>query len=362
MKFEVLKDWRHEGYVKHKLSDILVLVMGAVICGITELADMMVFFENKKAFFLERFGIERYPSKPTLSRVLNMLSGDKIAEAVIGIMRASITELGDIIAVDGKSIRSTVKKGKPYSALQILTAYCTESGVVLGQETVSDKTNEIPVLREMLDNIDIKGKIITADALHCQKDTCEKILRCGGDYLLGLKGNQQTTFDDAKLFLEDKINADEIERYSTVEKNGGRIEERVCRKTGYVDWPLGQSKWEGIKSFFSVNRRITTATTTTDETNYYICSRDVPAKELLHITRQHWRIESMHWMLDVVWNEDSCGLLSENGHKTLNIFRKLALLAHKKYISTHQIKRSVKSNVLATLINDTLLFAIIQNL
>jgi predicted transposase YbfD/YdcC len=361
-RFAILEDWRHKSYVEHKLSDVLVLIFSAVICGICELADMMVFFENKKLLFLERFGIEKYPSKPTLSRILNMLCGEKVADITMNLMRESVSELGEIIAVDGKAIRSTIRKGPPHSALQILTAYCTESGVVLGQRAIDEKTNEIPVFREMLESIDIKGKIITADALHCQRDTCEKILSCEGDYLLGLKGNQQTTFDDVKLFLSDKINHDEIEEYTTKEKNGGRIEERICRKSGNVNWSLGNNEWPGIKSFFSVERRITVRDKRSEETTYYISSRDMTAKECLKTTRSHWLIESMHWMLDVVWDEDRCGIISENGHKTLNIFRKLALLAHKKYLSTQVKKRSVKSNVLAALINDELLCSVIKNL
>ena len=105
-----IEDKRHGGYVKHNLVDVLILVMGAVVCGITELCDMMVYFEEKIDFYREKFGIEEYPSKPTLSRILNMVNGDKVGEIIIKIMQENSENIGKIIAVDGKAIRSTSKK------------------------------------------------------------------------------------------------------------------------------------------------------------------------------------------------------------------------------------------------------------
>jgi hypothetical protein len=152
--------------------------MGAVICGITELADMMVYFDKKKDFYKEHFEISNYPSKPTLSRILNMVDGEAVGKVIVQIMRENANNLGGIIAVDGKAIRGTGKKNKAHSFLQILTAYATESGVTLSQKSIAyeDKTNEIPVFQSMLDGLDIKGKTITADAMHCQKDTCKLFL------------------------------------------------------------------------------------------------------------------------------------------------------------------------------------------
>ena len=159
----------------------------------------MVYIRNKSEFFSKNFGIQDIPSKPTVSRILRMIDGQQVAEIIIQIMREQIGESGDVIAVDGKAIRSTAKEGKVHSALQIITAYLTESGVVLGQEKIHEKTNEIPTFQEMLSYLNISGKIVTADAMHCQKETCQKIIVRGGDYLFGLKENQKTLHDDVKL-------------------------------------------------------------------------------------------------------------------------------------------------------------------
>jgi predicted transposase YbfD/YdcC len=364
VKFAVIDDYRHSGYIKHKLADVLTLIMGAVISGITELADMMVYFENKIGFFKEHFGIEQYPSKPTISRILNMIDGEAVGTQIIEIMRESVVELGNIIAVDGKAIRSTSKKGKSHSALQMLTAYVTSNGVVLGQEAIlhEDKTNEIPVFQNMLDNLDVKGKTITADAMHCQKVTCAKIIDKGGDYLFGLKGNQSNMLGDVELYLGDPINNTDIASYETLEKNGGRIEKRICSVSGDVTWIHNLDEWRGLQSIFSIKRVTEALGKTTEETSYYISSLPPDPKKLLETTREHWKIESMHWMLDVVWHEDECGLLSDNGHKSLNAFRKLALLAHKKFVAVMKKKRSIKGNVLAAALNDDVLLAVIDSL
>lgn len=363
-KFSCIEDTRHAGYVEHKLVDVLILVMGSVVSGMTELADMMVYFASKIDFYKEHFSIEKYPSKPTLSRILNMVDGDAVGQIIAQIMRENVGNIGEIIAVDGKAIRSTAKKGKAHSFLQILTAYATESGVTIGQQAISyeDKTNEIPVLQSMLDCLDVKGKTITADAMHCQKDTCVKIVKKGGNYIFGLKGNQGRLLEDVQLFFEDSINNAEIATFQTLEKNGGRIEKRVCRATDSVEWLPDLPFWAGLRTIFSVTRIITTEGKTTEEVGYYISSLACHPENLLAASRAHWKIESMHWMLDVVWGEDESGILSENGNKTINSLRKLALLAHKRYISGLVKKPSVKGNVLAALLNDSILLKVIKSL
>lgn len=295
---------------------------------------------------------------------MNMIDGDAVGLVITEIMRENAEKIGEIIAVDGKAIRSTGKKGKADSFLQILTVYATESGVSIGQSAISHeaKTNEIPVFQAMLDNLNVKEKTITADAMHCQKDTCEKIIKKGGNYIFGLKGNQGTLLENVQLFFEDAINNEEILSFQTLEKNGGRIEKRVCRATDNISWLPDLPLWAGLNSIISVTRTTTTKDKTTEETNYYISSLECNPEKLLSATRSHWKIEALHWLLDVVWSEDSSGILSENGHKTLNSFSKLAILAHKRFISGLNKKPSIKGNVLSALLNDNLLLQVIKSL
>ena len=359
-KFEIIEDTRHQSYVKHKLSHILMIVMCAVLCGLDELGDIVTFAENKAKFFKDNFGIEKIPSKPTISRVLSIIDGQKVAKVIIDIMKTEINESEKVIAVDGKAIRSTYKTDKPHSALQIITAYLTDSGVVLGQEKINEKTNEIPVIRQMLEYMNIKGKTITADALHCQKETCAKIIEKQGNYVLGLKENQKTLHDNIELYFKNEITNKYLETFTTTEKNGGRIEKRICYKISDLSWLEERSSWAGLKTVFSVKRIVSTANKTTEEISYYISSQDVSAKELLFLSREHWKIESMHWMLDVVLSEDKCLFWNENAHITLNILRKYALLLHKQYISNLSKNVSVKKNMLNCLINDTFILKVIS--
>lgn len=361
-KFSSIEDNRHPSYIEHNLADILIIIMSAVLCGLDGLADIMVHAQNRAKFFQSNFGIKQIPSKPTLSRVLNMMDGDAVAKVIIEIMKERADIVGNIIAVDGKAIRSTSKPGNPHSALQILTAYLTECCVVVGQKAIHDKTNEIPVFQAMLELLDIKGKTITGDAMHCQKETCGRIIASGGHYVFGLKENQKTLFDDAALFINDETNSENIEKFTAVQKSHGRIEKRICQKVTDISWLCGREEWIGLQSVFAVRRITIKSNKVTDETCYYITSTDATAEELLRIVREHWKIESMHWILDVVFSEDECGLLSENGHKTLNILRKLALLLHKNFIAKLHRKVSIKANLLNCLMSDDMLCRVLGSL
>ena len=364
-RFGEIEDYRHPSprVTKHPLWAVLTVIMCGVLSGLSRTDDIEIYAKKKAEFFRDTFGIEKIPSDSTMNRILNMSQAEKITAVIIGIMHEKATELGKIIAVDGKAIRQTARKGSPHSALQILTAYMTESAVVLGQEAIHEKTNEIPVFQEMLAYLDVKDKIITADAMHCQKETCERIINNGGSYVLGLKENQGSLYQDVKLFFEDTINADQIENcIAKLEKNGGRIEARSCRKAKDIDWLAQKSAWKGMTSVFAIRRVVTTKNKTTDETSYYITSVDASAERLMEITRSHWRIESMHWLLDVIFNEDECKILSETGQKNLNIMRKLALMLHKQYVSAlpQKTKPSLKNNMLAALLDDSLLVTLLS--
>ena len=359
--FALIEDPRHPGYVKHKLGDILTIVMCAVLCGMDKLCDIIAFAQNKTDFFKTHFTIEDIPSKPTFSRVLAAIDGQKVAETIISLMKEQLGTKGDVIAVDGKAIRSTVKTGNSRSTLQIITAYLTESGVVLGQEAIHEKTNEIPVLQQMLlSYLNVKGKTVTADAMHCQRDTCTLITEKGGDYVLGLKANQGALHDDVALYFRGIRNEEDVEEHISIEKNGGRIEERICRKLRSGEWLQERHAWPGLRTAFSVERNVTTPQNTTTETSYYITSADVSAKRLLEIAREHWRIESMHWSLDVVFSEDECRFSSKSAHICLNMLRKYALGLHKKFIADKSKKCSIKRHLVDCLLNEALLMDVIS--
>jgi predicted transposase YbfD/YdcC len=215
----------------------------------------------------------------------------------------------------------------------------------------------------MLEYLDIKGKIITADAMHCQKETCKKIINKKGDYAFGLKENQKSFYEDIELFFNDEQNRENIEIFKApIEKSHGRTELRICSKIKDISWLGNMRDWSGLKTIFSIRRICSDKYKTTDETNYYITSLSEPPEKLLKIVREHWKIESLHWMLDVLFSEDDCRLQSDEGQQSLNAFRKFAIFLHRNYLKSTGCKRSAKSNMLKCLINEKLLVSMIKNL
>ena len=359
--FATIEDPRHQGYVRHSLADILTMVMCSVMCGMSKLCEIVAFSENKADFFKRHFNIDKIPSKPTFSRVLSLVDGQKVAETIMAVMQDKFGLQGDVIAVDGKAIRSTSKDGKAHSSLQIITAYLTESGVVLGQKKINEKTNEIPALQEMLAYLNIKGKTITADAMHCQRDTCALITSKGGDYVLGLKGNQRNLLEDVELFFRETTDKAEVDVYTTQEKNGGRMEKRVCKRIVSGEWLQERHGWPGLKTAFCIERTVTKGKETKTETSYYITSSDKSTKFLMEVAREHWRIESMHWTLDVLFSEDESRFSSEGAHICLNALRKYVFKQHKQYIVAKGKKCSVKRHLMDCMWNERLLIDVITS-
>ena len=363
--FSDIEDTRCQCDVDHKLVNVLILVMCSVLCGIDELDKMVIFGREKLKFLNKYFSINMIPSKSTLTRIMNMINADIVAKKIIFIMLDLIGSDGKIVAIDGKTICSTAKKNSSREKLHLITAYLTNNGVTLGQLAVNEKTNEIPVLRDLLTLIDITGKIVTADAMHCQTETAAAIIDAGGDYALGLKGNQETFFNEVSTYIEDCI-ADqtiEVESAQTFEKNRDRIERRTCYKAPTLDWFENKDDWKGLTSVFAIHRKTTIKNETSEEMSFYISSLDESPERFLEIVREHWKIESMHYQLDVVFSEDDCRILSSNGQKAVSIFRKMALCLHKSYIENNvtKTKPSVAGNMFKALISTDHLLKIITS-
>ena len=365
MYFGIIEDPRCEVNVIHPLIDILKLTMVAVLCGMDELDKIVDYGENKKDFLEKEFNIKSIPSKATLTRVIATINPKLLSLGIVGILKTLIKDKVEQIMLDGKAIKSTDAIRTIETMMNIVTAY-TDTGISLGQITVNSKSNEIPAVRELIEMLNIEGTVVTADAMHCQKETAEIIVKNKGDYVLQLKANQKGFYEDVYAMFDDKyINEEdkecEYEIYKTKEKSHGRIETRTCYVLNEIEYFTDYiAEWKGLKKIFAVKREIEKNGKKTEEMSMYLSSKNTSAENLLSYTRKHWEIEGMHHILDVTYDEDRCKLLTKRAQENINIFRKMGISIHKNYLKNK--KQTVKSSMFNCLLNNNLLLEVIGNI
>ena len=330
--FEGIPDYRKGNAIRHKLADILMIGLLTIICNGDEYTAMVLFGETHEKIlreFLELpYGI---PSEDTFERVFSRLNPKVLASQFL----EWIDELKGIISVgiDGKTIRGSRSKGK--KAKHIVTAFASDLQLILGQLAIDEKSNEITAIPELLDMFCKKGLVITIDAMGTQVDIAARIIEKGADYVLALKGNQETLYEDVALFLDSEIITQSKETLRekgfyerTIEKGHGRIETRECYISPEIGWLSGAERWPGLKGVgVVVSKREEIGKEPAISRNYFIHSlKKATAAEILKIKRAHWAIENnLHWMLDVAFREDDARARLENAAENLNILRKQAL-------------------------------------
>lgn len=312
MHFQIIKDYRQESKVEHKLSDIILLTICGVLSG-HDGWDGIIDFGHARLDFLKRYGHFEagIPSADTLSRVMGMINPVALQRRFIAWMKDchTLTD-GEVIAIDGKTLRGSYDRSKGKGTIHMVNAFATANGMSIGQLKVDSKSNEITAIPKLLDLLDVKGCLITIDAMGCQKKIAQKILDKEADYLLAVKGNQgmlEQAFDD--YFRMDMLQDFDGSSYSTQEKSHGRIETRVALVNRGLS-VLGdiEHEWPGLKSMgivASIRQESAVATEQDVSTRYYICSKELEAQTLLEATRSHWGVEVMHWSLDTAFCEDN---------------------------------------------------------
>lgn len=331
-----IPDYRKGNAIQHKLTDILTIGLVCIICNGDAFAEMALFGETHEAIpreFLELpHGI---PSPDMFERVFAKLNPKILAihfQEYMHEMRALIKD-NATVAIDGKTIRRSKSSSK--KAVHVVTAFASDLQLVLGQLATDEKSNEITAIPKLLDLFCRKGMVITIDAMGTQTDIAKKIREKEGDYVLALKGNQETLLEDVSLYLkseiipQDKKALQEKGLYErTIEKGHGRIETRECYITSDISWLEGSERWAGLNGIgVIISKREETGKAPAVSYNYFIYSMpDAKASDLLRIKREHWAIENnLHWLLDVIFREDDARARTENSAENLNILRKQAL-------------------------------------
>lgn len=328
----IINDPRQQWKVEHKLSDILFLVIVAVIGGAEGWEEIEDFGVDHLEWLQQYGDFENgIPVHDTIARVMSMISAKQLQKSFAAWMRdCHIATEGEVIAIDGKSLRGTYSKGHRNGIIHMVSAFSAANKVVLGQVKTAEKSNEITAIPELLELLNIRGCLITIDAMGCQKAIARKVVSKEADYLLSVKSNQpslEAAFDN--YFKLEMLQREDGDTYSTKEQGHGRVETRLCLVNDDLS-VLGDIafEWPELKTMGIVAtiRQEKGQPATGITLRYYISSAQLTSKELLEASRAHWSIESqLHWRLDVGMREDECRIRREQAGENFAAIRHIAL-------------------------------------
>jgi predicted transposase YbfD/YdcC len=314
---------------RHALVEILFIAFVAVLCGAKSCVEMADFGRAKLAFFKQMLDLEHgIPSHDTFSTVFRMLDPKAFEASFRRFMAAFGASLAkpagpyDVIAIDGKALKRAYDAGKAHAPRMMVSAFAAEMRMTLSC-LAAENGDEVSAALELLGLIDLKGKIVTADALHCHRRMAEGVIARGGDYCLALKGNQDSLQSDAgACFLTMKKTCPAA---ATTERSRGRIETRRAVVVAAGD--LGDyHQFPGLKAFGRIESARRAAGKTQSEVRLFALSRKLAPAQLLRVARAHWAIENaLHWELDVVVGEDAARNRRDHGPQNLAVLRRLAL-------------------------------------
>lgn len=306
---KVVPDHRIPGMVTYPLDEVLLATLVGVVCGaddwegVEEVATGAL--DWLRGFLPFANGV---PTAQTLRKVFRLLDTQALQRGFAAWAASLRAPAREVIALDGKTLRGSKTSPDGKGALHVVSAYATEAGLVLAQRAVDGKSNEITAIPELLDMLNLKGAIVSIDAMGTQKAIARRIADKGADYVLALKGNQTSLHEDVELFFADPALTAPCAASAETDAGHGRIEERACRAAS-AEWLAERHpEWEGLRSIAAVTARRTDKKTGREslETRFYITSLAPEPKTILAATRAHWGVESFHWTLDVTFDEDRC--------------------------------------------------------
>ena len=325
--FAQLEDPRMNRTKKHRLSDILVLAICAVICGADGWVQIAKFGRCKLPWLRTFLDLPNgIPSHDTFGRVFALLDPQAFEECFIAwIAEVASASAGRLVAIDGKTLRRSLDAANGKAAIHMVSAWCQANHLVLGQLATDAKSNEITAIPKLLQLLDVEGAVVTIDAAGCQKKIAQQIVDQGGHYVLQLKGNQGGLHEETVELFDQCLRDDcyGIPHTTATTTNGGhgRVEQRRIWATSQIGWFAERNKWKNLRSLIRVEARRTIDGQTSCEQRYYISSlpADDPSRLLAYI-RGHWSVEnSLHWRLDVSFADDDRRI--RKGHAAENFAR-----------------------------------------
>lgn len=317
---------------RHLLMDILVIAVCAVIGGAEGWEDIEEYGTAQAEWFADLLELPHgIPGHDTFRRVLSRLDPEELTRCFIAWTQAlSEASEGEIVSIDGKTLRHSFDQATATAAIHMVSAWASANRLVLGQLKVDEKSNEITAIPKLLELLDLKGAVVTIDAMGCQKAIAKAITEQGAEYVLALKDNHPTLSEAVTLFLNDARDTafgDIAHTYhETVDGDHGRLEMRRYWITSAIDWLGATASWTNLRSVGMVESRREIGETVQIDTRYFLTSLPPQAVRFAQAVRQHWGIENaLHWVLDVSFQEDACRIRKERGAQTFAVLRHIAV-------------------------------------
>ncbi len=353
----------------HRLIDILFISVAGTIAGCDGPSDIAEFAQAQLAWCRKFVPLKNgVPAHDTIGRVLSLIKPLQFQKAFVDWIAsfASDDDRDDdgprFIPIDGKTLRGSHGAKHRNKPLHLVSAWATQQGMTLGQVAVDTKSNEITAIPKLLEMLELKGAIISIDAMGCQKEIAKQIVNGGGDYLLAAKDNHPKLCEAIRTFFFERHEQDDFRDFgcrqlTTQERQRGREETRH-----YLIAPLPESMkgfhrdWKGLKSIGQVVTITQCHGKETFDVRYYISSREAKVNEFARSARSHWSIESMHWILDVVFAEDASRIRNGDGTENFGFLRKFVLSLLKRDTSRGSLKGKRKRAAWSTRFLEKLLF------
>jgi predicted transposase YbfD/YdcC len=345
--FTPLRDPRVRGRVEHRLIDIVAIALCGVIANCDGWTDIIDFANQNHAWFKRFLKLPNgIPSHDTFERVFKHIDPAVFNRCCVAWLRAVSDLVGlNHIAIDGKTLRgsASAKRGP----LHLVSAWASEANLSLGEVAVEGKSNEIKAIPELLKLLDLKGALVTIDAIGCQKAIAKQIVDKGGNYLLAAKANQEHLLEDIQATVAKALDGDlpkhQVAMVTTKDEGHGRIEQRTYTVITNVADIRDRTLWAGLTTVGMCLRERTVNGKTTEETHYFIGSGRLGARKVAKALRGHWGIENnLHWQLDVHFGEDRSRIQERNAARNFASMRKLALCVLKRHPAEKSIPRKRK--------------------